>query len=607
MPIPPAQPKRLELPKVGDTIEGRYKLIEALSSGGMGVVMRAEHAMMGREVAVKILHAHIAAEPGFTERFKREVRVSTLFSHPNITRVYDFGETSEGILYLVMELLEGSELKDVIAKEARLSVGRTFELGLQMLEGLAEAHSQGVVHRDLKPSNIFVVSNRRGQDGIKLLDFGIARMTDSRDVTLTGKGMIAGTPAYMAPEVLLGKAPGKGVDVYALGLILLEMLTGHRVFDGESMAQNLLMQLKKPVRIPDAIDRTPLGAVIRKATHKHPDDRYGDAEQMLEEMLLARASSPLELRLSPEQVPAQLQHTSSSLLEKMGHGDNSLSMLRKAPQHVAVNTAPPGRPITEMLSTRDVEFLNFVEEKTAQYSPETAVIKRSSTALRTALVEPSKSKGGFATVFARTGAVARESAEVDPKKQTDVFFRGFTPWAIGGIAVLMLLITLVLVWPGGAQQEGSSAAGEPEAAAQTALAALPEASVAEEVEELFEVHVHSIPEGARVFVDGESKGMTNTSFELQTDSLPLVLRLEHDGFETETLVLRAVPEEALVFPLRSSVVKAPQPAPAAPRRAKAPSSKQTKRAATSPESPPPSPPKEQDRIDSVLDRYLPEL
>ncbi|MFU8806170.1 MAG: serine/threonine-protein kinase [Bradymonadaceae bacterium] len=576
---PPKIPKHLDLPAVGETIEGRYKLLEAMSSGGMGVVMRAEHIMMEREVAVKLLHAHIASQPGFTERFKREVRVATLFGHPNITRVYDFGETSEGTLYLVMELLEGVELKDIIKRDGALIVSRVFEIGLQILEGLAEAHSQNVIHRDLKPSNIFIVPDRHGSEQVKLLDFGIARLTDSAEMTLTGTGLITGTPSYMAPEVLLGESPGKGVDVYAAGLILLEMLMSQRVFDGATIAQNLLMQLKKPVPIPAVIDRTPLGAVLRKATCKHPDDRYADADQMLKALKAARAGSPMELRLNARQIPAPMDKTSSSLLVKIARPDNDLEILRQVPQHKAVHTSPPTRTVTELLGSDDIEILDEFDEKTSRYNPETALIRPNSTSTTTALIEP---ESGHASepVFKIKGR------------------GGVLPWAAGGLFIVVLIGMVLFLWPGTPVED--------ETESQKAVAHLPAAPTPATPEPLeperLKLSVRSIPQGAQVFIDDQTRGTTDLTLELHEEELPFTLRLEHVGFEPETLELDALPKEPLVFSLNEVPETAPRPT-----RARAPARPVKERPPPSEPPPKKAAPTPKDPVDSVLDRYLPEL
>ncbi len=338
------------LPLPGEVIDGRYRLTEAFASGGMGVIMRAEQLRTGRGVAVKLLHPHIAARDDFAARFMREVQVATMFDHPHIVRVYDVGETDNGSLYLVMELLDGEELKDIISREAPLSTDRLFNLGLQMIDGLAEAHSHDVVHRDFKPSNVFVGTSRRGKEIVKLLDFGIAKLLNSGETQVTATGQFTGTPSYMAPETMVdssAKTNKKAADIYAAGLVFLEMLTGQRVFDGNGIAQTLLKHLKKPVPIPEPLVHTPLGNVIRRATSKHPDDRYVDADALYAALEAAQQGTP-NLTLTEAQIPDPVGTTSPSLLEELAKQEKStsLDMLRKAPQHTAVSNqgTPPSLP-----------------------------------------------------------------------------------------------------------------------------------------------------------------------------------------------------------------------------------------------------------------------
>lgn len=338
------------LPRLGEVIDGRYRLTETFASGGMGVIMKAEQIRTGRDVAVKLLHPHIASREDFAARFMREVKVATLFDHPHIVRVYDVGETDNGSLYLVMELLDGEELKDIIDRESPLSTSRVFDLGLQMADGLAEAHSRDVVHRDFKPSNVFVGTTRRGREVVKLLDFGIAKLVNSGETQVTATGSFTGTPSYMAPEVMVdaGETNPKAADVYAAGLVFLEMITGQRVFEGKGIAQTLLKHLKKPITIPDPIVRTPLGNVLRRATAKHPDDRYADADALYLALEKARDDSPDDIVLSAEDIPSGAAETSPSLLEKIAQqdGPTNLEMLRDVPQHAAVSHdgTPPSLP-----------------------------------------------------------------------------------------------------------------------------------------------------------------------------------------------------------------------------------------------------------------------
>ncbi|QDG51791.1 PEGA domain-containing protein [Persicimonas caeni] len=284
-----------KLPHIGQVIDGRYRVESVIATGGMGVVLRAEHVAMEREVALKLLHPHIAAtDATIVERFHREVQLAKTLDHRNTIRLYDSGKTEEGLLFVAMEYLDGETLDELLARRGALRVWRAVDLTLQMLDGLAEAHARDFVHRDIKPSNVFVARNRRGEDVVKLLDFGIAKPLVDAGADLTGTGTICGTPNYVAPEYLRSEPIGKACDVYAVGLILLEMLCGQRVFEGDSPMETMTMRLQTRPQIPFLIEESPLAGVIRKAVAIQPEDRYADADEMY------RALRPVAERLPAE-------------------------------------------------------------------------------------------------------------------------------------------------------------------------------------------------------------------------------------------------------------------------------------------------------------------
>lgn len=483
-----------QLPRPGEVIEERYRLKKTFASGGMGVIMKAEQIRTGRDVAVKILHPHIATEENFAARFKREVQVATLFDHASIVRVYDVGETGNGLLYLVMELLEGQELKDIIRRCAPLRGDRVLNISEQFLDGLAEAHSQQVVHRDLKPSNIFVSRDRRGQDDVKILDFGIAKLVNSQDTQLTATGKITGTPAYMAPEVLVGEkfASRKPIDVYASGLIILEMLTGQQVFSADTMAQTLLQQIKRPVPIPSSIGETPLGDVLRRATAKHPDDRYADADELLQAFKEAQKTFPETLRLDPESIPGPAPETSPSLLERMSSQgtETKLEMLRDVPQHVDFQSRESGGADDSARSDggNDTTQTMVEDEKTAPPSNHSQT-----TALAAAV-----------TVL---GAVV-----------------------VAGIAFLLL----------GEDESPKDTQPVAEVADET-VPAEPEEAIDED-DTSVEVALSTAPEGALIWMGNQVVGRTPVTLEFELEQLPREIRFEKDGYRYQEMEI-AVTED----------------------------------------------------------------
>ena len=290
------------IPSPGTVLEGRYRIGEPFDGGGMGVILRATHLTLNRDVAVKLLRPDIARDPHLLARFRREVSVAASLNHPNIVQCHDSGETPDGSLFLVMEMLEGCSLKELLAQEERLDLRRAVGLARQMLDGLATAHAQNVIHRDLKPGNLFLATDVRGREVLKILDFGLARSILSEDVKITKTGTICGTMSYLSPESLLISEAAPTIDVYACGLIMLEMVTGRRAFPSSEVSQAFVQHLSLPARIPRRIWDTPYGQLIADCLRKDPAQRPANAEQMLQQ--LSAVPHPFEpIRLTTEEIP----------------------------------------------------------------------------------------------------------------------------------------------------------------------------------------------------------------------------------------------------------------------------------------------------------------
>jgi len=253
--------------------QSRYEMKERIATGGMGEVWRAEDTVLGRAVAVKLLKREYADDPRFRERFENEARHAASLHHANIAAVFDFGENADesGRPYLVMELVDGRPLSELIRPHQPMDPAQVRDLIRQAAEALAQAHAAGIVHRDVKPANLLVTPAGK----VKVTDFGIARAADS--VALTGTGEVLGTPDYLSPEQAEGKVATPASDVYALGVVLFECLTGRRPFAGDTPVATALAHLRSPV--PDLPADVPddLAAVTRRALSKDPDDRYLDA------------------------------------------------------------------------------------------------------------------------------------------------------------------------------------------------------------------------------------------------------------------------------------------------------------------------------------------
>lgn len=282
---------------VGHVLDGKYTLLSKLGEGGMGSVYLAEQATMGREVAIKVLRREFSQNRTAIKRFLREARAASKLGHPNTITVYDFGQSNDGLLYLVMERLSGRPLADILDQDGALTPQRAAHIFGQICDSLAEAHKQGITHRDLKPENIFIEQKVGNDDFVKVLDFGIAKMQgDDATGQATATGMICGTPSYMSPEQAMGKDIDGRSDIYALGVLLYEMLTNEKPFEGDTPMEVMLKHINEPA--PDIYQRTgvqvPHGVqlTIEKLLSKRAPDRPGDCQEA-KRLLIAGLDTPL--------------------------------------------------------------------------------------------------------------------------------------------------------------------------------------------------------------------------------------------------------------------------------------------------------------------------
>jgi beta-lactam-binding protein with PASTA domain/predicted Ser/Thr protein kinase len=264
-------------------LSGRYRVIRHLARGGMADVYEAEDTLLGRSVAVKLLHANFASDDAFVARFRREAQAAANLSHPNIVAIYDWGQ-DEGTYFMVMELIRGRTLREIIKTEGALLPRRSAEISAETAAALAVAHQHGVFHRDIKPGNIMIA-----EDGsVKVTDFGIARALDDSE-ELTRTGAVIGTATYFSPEQAQGLPADERSDVYSLGIVLYEMLAGKPPFTGESPVAVAYQHVSEPATAPDAINpEVPreLAAVAEHAIEKKPADRYQTADQFRADLLL---------------------------------------------------------------------------------------------------------------------------------------------------------------------------------------------------------------------------------------------------------------------------------------------------------------------------------
>ncbi|NOZ00391.1 MAG: serine/threonine protein kinase [Deltaproteobacteria bacterium] len=286
-------------PLLGALMGDRFKVTSRIGTGGMGVVYKARQVGMDRWVAVKVLLKELTHDTKVIKRFKIEALAASRLTHPNTIRIYDFGISQDDILYIAMEFLDGSSLERVIRNDAPLSARRTLHILKQIASSLSEAHDKGIVHRDLKPDNIFLTSVDGDQDFVKVLDFGVAKLkeADRKQGTLTQAGVIFGTPRYMAPEQCRSLAVDHRADLYALGVIGYECLTGDTPFEAENPLSILIKHVQeapKPfsearpdVEIPEDVE-----ALVMRCLEKDAEDRFGSAKDIVAE------ASRIEARLA---------------------------------------------------------------------------------------------------------------------------------------------------------------------------------------------------------------------------------------------------------------------------------------------------------------------
>ncbi len=271
----PGSPEEL----VGEVLSDRYRIEAHIGGGGMGEVYRAEHVMMKKTVALKVLRPEVAGRDNVAERFRREAQAAANLDHRNVCGATDFGRTDDGAFYLVMEYLEGETLNDLLARRGRLSGDRVVEIADGMAAALERAHEMGIVHRDLKPDNVMLVTRSGGEEVVKVLDFGVSRVQMAEDMpSLTQTGAIFGTPDYMAPEQAAGETIDYRADLYALGAVMYELLAGRPLFDAEESVRVMAAHLEEqPVPLSEVDGRVgaseELADLVMGLLEKDPEER----------------------------------------------------------------------------------------------------------------------------------------------------------------------------------------------------------------------------------------------------------------------------------------------------------------------------------------------
>lgn len=355
-----------EDPRLGTTLADRYRLDDLLGAGGMGRVYAAEHVLMRKKLAVKVLHRELTTVPEVVKRFEREAMAAAHIEHPNVAAATDFGKLPDGSVFLVLEFVQGELLRDEIAK-GPLTPDRALRIARQIASALASAHELEIVHRDLKPENVMLVKKGATNDFVKVLDFGIAKVPIgevgelARDgQPITRAGMVFGTPEYMAPEQALGQTVDGRADLYALGTMLYEMLAGVRPYSSKSQVGILGQQLANPVpsfsvRAPGIVIPHSVEKFVQHMLAREPDDRFQDAGQVvaaIDELLSMAAppqarlftqmgGSPREMLGSQPGIDSEPQRQSLPL-PSFADESNSFLLSPDAPNQVAVKPFDPG-------------------------------------------------------------------------------------------------------------------------------------------------------------------------------------------------------------------------------------------------------------------------
>ncbi|MBX9928540.1 MAG: serine/threonine protein kinase [Gemmatimonadaceae bacterium] len=340
---------------MGTIVAERYHILKKLGEGGMGQVYLAEHVKMGRKSALKVMNPGMTQDADAIARFNREASNASRLNHPNICAIYDFGETPDGLIYLAMEFIEGESLTSLVERNGALPAPRAASIIHQAGDALQVAHDAGIVHRDLKPDNIMIAKGRDGSDLVKVVDFGIAKASSSDAQKVTKTGLVVGTPEYMSPEQLAGDKLDGRSDLYSLGLVAFNCLTGKLPFPADSAQEAMIARLvEQPKTLaeirPDIAWPAALQQVITKALTRDAAERYQSAAQFGREMAA-----------SVEGMPAVLAAAEGT-------------MVMSAPSPAARTAAAPAVPPTRVASKGSTPADNAVVPAAKKGPPLAAII-----------------------------------------------------------------------------------------------------------------------------------------------------------------------------------------------------------------------------------------
>lgn len=334
---------------IGETFDDRFRIEKLIGKGGMGAVFLARHLLMDKPVALKVLSRHLSEDDNQVTRFNQEAQNSSRLRHPNTIRVFDFGRAEQGHLYLAMEYLEGLELSKVLKRDAPLPAERAIHILRQIAKSMAEAHNIGLIHRDVKPDNIFLSNVYGERDFVKVLDFGIAKVVNDEDLAnLTQTGFICGTPTYLAPEIAMGTSITPATDIYSIGVVAYQMLTGRAPFRADTPIAVVMKHIHDPVPpfAPDHPGPLRLQQLCLEMLSKDPSGRPATADVLLERLdtvLTPSGVGRATLSAPPPLPPGSLQEVSTTQVESVGelgmetmHGEGPLTPEQRNAQTSAI-------------------------------------------------------------------------------------------------------------------------------------------------------------------------------------------------------------------------------------------------------------------------------
>jgi serine/threonine protein kinase len=431
-------------PMIGEMVGDRYLLKDRLGHGGSGTIYLAEHVNLKRKVAVKILHHELSKDELAIERFRREATMVGEIDNEHIVEVLDFGRAGDGRLFLAMELLQGETLAQAIARQGRLTLPTVIDVMIQLGEALMEAHAMGYVHRDLRPGNVFLTRRRGREHFVKLLDFGLAKLVAPEgEAAATSLGMTFGDPRYMSPEQARGEIVDRRADIYSLGVIAYEMLTGQPPFVGKKVFDVLTQHLEAVPQPPSALrpDVPPwLDAIVVRALAKLPDDRFVTVYRLVEAVRQGLASGEIMSAEAAQTMPPVAPPPPAPR-----------ARVDEPSGPVAAPVVPPAPPAPAPAGDLEQE-----EEESAEAAPEPAPVEptervRSSRGQRAQA--PAESSSGIwyasgeepeASGAERSARVSEtfvdDSAYAPPRRRQMLIFAG-------GAALVLLALGAILFWP----------------------------------------------------------------------------------------------------------------------------------------------------------------